>query len=634
MALLKKTQLLLLACIIIMVAMIVFCACNLFFRQSLDIASAQESGEPFVVKATDFDADTLTALWSVTRGNDVVLEPTRGRWSTGSGDFSASSIKIRDAIRETLKKDGVVGDDYNGVVGTLCTIKFDFEDINATIDVAEGVYKEIGASVKAQVGAITTFSPEVYFEYSKDGEDIIATAKATKTAEGYALPVDLPYGKYNVRLVAKDEINFEEVDDKPKEYTTYRYSEWLECAVKKASINLPSTFSIHATYGTTLDGMNNKLNSEAREYLQTEGKFVASDASNQTEDALKNVQNVGDVILSVRDGSYMVTFEFEPKDESYAKTTVRVAVAIDPKEIVLYVKDSFSLAGDQFVYPSYYLSSPNVLVGDDTIEDLHITFDIVNTTTLEKTDGTTVGKFRSVPISGNANYTIKGYPADTQYWQGGGRYWVYNKMIEYTAEDNVKFFVYVNTDLLDNGTVRIVKMNVDEPLEVAGKTFLCAYRITMFDTFGNEFTPTEDYTICWESNPLGAKWVSAYDGGFDFVEANASVGITLKSGQNAIYFFSGDDVQKGYGLIGAYIAIGIVCVIALLVFIPALRRRLICKNSYKNYVYQQEIDIKSVDCEISTENNTPTKAVKTEAKKQRHGKKNKELNGTKRGDKQ
>lgn len=629
-ALLKKTQILLLACLFVMVAMIVFCAFKLFATSPFVVASAQDDKPVFEIIASEFNGTDSSALWSVKQGGDVVFEPTRGKWSTG--DSTAISISIRNAIREKLKAESIVEEDYDGVVGSYCTIQFNFGDINASIDTADGVYNEICVSVNASVEAYTTFSAnDVHFEYTKEGEDGIYEAKATPVEGGYALPKDLPYGNYEARLVAVYETSFENIDDEIKYYTTYRYSNWMECSVKKASINLPTTLSIQATYGTTLADMNGILQQSAMDYLHTAGKFVAMDEGKQVEDELKGEQNVNDVILSVRDGSYTVVFEFVPNDDSYARTSVRVAVKVMPKLIYVRIKDAYSLAGDPLVSPDFYLNNPNELVGDDTIDDLRVAFNVVNTETLAKTDGNTVGKFKTIAISGNKNYTIEGHSADTQFWRGGGRYWVYNKRIECIAQDQTKFFVYTTVELMDGISVEITKMNVDEPLTVEGKVFLCAYTVTMRDAHGNAFTPTENYIVCWESNPQSAQWVSAYDGGFSFVKANPQTGLTLEAGQNAIYFFKDASVKGGQNLIGVWIAVGIVAIAVLAVVIPMLRRYLICKNSYKNYVYMQEIVQQSADCENKTENTAQNNAPKTADKKSRHGKKNKQLNGANRG---
>lgn len=625
-ALLKKTQLLLLACLFVMVAMIVFCALTLFFNSSLYIAQAEEESDAFVVKATNFDADTSMALWSITRGEDVVLEPTVGKWSTS--DSTAISIKSRDVIREQLKKDGVVDKNYNGAVGGLCTILFDFGDVDATLDVANGVYKETNVSVRAYVGAITTYSADlnVYFEYKKEGKEDIKMVKAIPVAGGYALPNNLSYGNYSIRLFALYKFNFEEV-----KYTTYRYGEWMDCSIAKAKINLPEELPIHATYGTTLADMSNNLKEQAN--LQISGVFVPLDAENQSESVLKDVQDIGKTILTVKEGSYTVCFEFVPDDDSYERATVSAILTIDPQSISLMIRDAFSLEGTALVCPDYYLSNPGALVGNDTIDDLDISFDFIDIETLEKIDGSVAGKFKTVAVSGNANYIINGNSADTQFWDGGGRYWVYKEKLEYITEDDVKFYVYINADLVGNGSVRITKMNVDEPLKVEGKVFLCAYRITMFDAFNAEIEPDEDYKICWESNPYKAEWVSAYDGGFDFIKADADVGITLAHNQNLIYFFMDEEVvQKEQSMIGAYIAIGCSALLIGLIAVCLLFKRLfICKHSYENYVYEYENHAKSADCEKSTENIGQDNDAKTENKKQRHGKKNKQINGTKRG---
>lgn len=613
-----------------MVAMIVFCAFNLFVTSPFSVASAQEDKPSFVIIAREFDGIDSSALWSVKQGEDVVFEPTRGKWSTG--DSTAISISIRKAIREKLKAYGIVEEDYNGLVGTYCDIQFDFGDINASIDTAEGVYNEICVSVDASVEAYATFSAnDVHFEYTKEGEDGIYEAKATPVEGGYALPKDLPYGNYEARLVAVYKTSFENIDDQTKYYTTYRYSEWMACSVKKASINLPTTLSIQATYGTTLADMNGILQQSARDYLHTAGKFVAMDEGKQVEDELKGVQNDKDVILNVRDGSYTIVFEFVPNDNSYARTSVRVAVKVEPKLLYVRIKDAYSLTGDPFVVPDFYLNNPNQLVGEDTIDDLRVTFNVVHAETLEKTDGNTVGRFKTIAISGNKNYTLEGHSADTQFWRGGGRYWVYNKRIECVDQDQAKFFVYTTIELMDGISVEITKMNVDEPLTVEGKVFLCAYTIAMRDSNGNVFTPTENYIVRWESNPQSAQWVSAYDGGFSFVKADPQTGLTLEAGQNAIYFFKDASVKGGQNLIGVWIAIGIVAVGILAVAISMLRRCLICKNSYKNYVYMHETVQQSADCENKSENATQNNAPKTADKKPRHGKKNKQLNGTKRG---
>lgn len=631
--LLKRIQVILFACLVIMVAMIAFCTLGLFLAPNLDIAYAQGEDEAFIVSATDYEASSQTALWGITRGDVVVLKPTRGRWSTGEVPTDIA-VTIRRAIGEQLKKDGVVDEDYIGNVGTLCTIKFEFEGIDIDILNGVGVYNEKSVSVSAGVDAITTYTPKnIYFEYhAVDSEDVLV-ATATQVDGGYALPKSLPFGDYLIRLVAEDQFSFEAVDEIPTQYTTYRYSNWLECSVKKASIELPQRLSITPTYGTKVKGMSTLLKSSASAYLKTSGEFVALGASEQTESVFEGVQDVGEAILGVKDGGYMVNFEYVPYDDSYARTTVRVAVVIQPKQIALLISDSFSLEGEPFNYPSYELYNPNELVECDVITDLNVTFDIVDKDTGEKTNGTVVGKFRSVAVSGNANYTIVGYSADTQFWPGGGRYWVYNQKVECTVSDDIKFYVYTTRDIMDNGKVHMSVLNVDEPLKVAGKIFVCAYKIEMFDTFGNSMQPTEDYVISWGENPLGAEWVSAYDGGFDFIKANPEKGIKLASNQNTIYFFKSEPLSKS--IIGAYVGGGIACacVFALIVWVICVyvRRALICKKNYKNYVYECEMTTQSVDCANTKENSAQNKTDNNKEKKPRHGKKNKQKNGTKRG---
>lgn len=640
-ALLKKTQILLLACLFIMIAMIVFCAFNLFATSSLDVAFAQESSDtPFVIKATDFYADYSTALWTVTHGEDVVFSK-RGVWNTG--DSSAVSIEIRNAIREELKQEGVVEKDYDGAVGTYCTIQFDFGDIDATVAVAEGVYSEKSISINASIDAFTTFSPRVYFEYRSDDDDNIKNVNATRIGGGYATPSKgLSYGNYYIRLVAKDETSFEKINGSYRKYTTYRYSEWMECSVEQAKISLPEKLCISAEYGTKLADMNRLLKAQASEYLKnTDGSFIPLDSSAQSESALVDVQNVGDVILDVREGCYSVEYEYVSNDKNYTNAAASVEILITAKRIQLMISDAFSFVGEPLNTPKYYLFNPADLVGDDTIEDLNISFDIVDTSTLEKTDGSVVGKFKTIATTDNTNYTIGGYSADTQFWEGGGRYWVCNKTLESTTEDGIKFFVYINGDIVDNGKVTITKTDVDEPLQVEGKKFLCAYKIVMFDLFGGEISPTEDYTIYWEDIPYGAEWVAIYDDGFDFIKVDSQEGITLKSNQNTIYFFMSEPEKdepkqdgKEESFVGAYVAIGVTIGLALIFIAFMFMERFMGTNIHKNDVYVCENAQQTPDCENNEENISSNNDVQTENKKQRHGKKNKELNGTKRGNKQ
>lgn len=620
-------QVFLLICLLVACAMAVFCVLDLLYAPFKTVAEASFE-QTFVVHAQNY-ADGYCD-WSVTCADKTVLAPTRGKWATG--DNSAASIAVRDAIKAELESQGVEFVGGDSVVGNKCKIEFDFPSIEATLVESEGAYLQRSVVLGASVDRVVNYEvSDVYFEYRTKGEDkIVSNVLARAVDGGYALPLDLTAGEYEIRLVALDRVNFEEVNSTALVYPTYRYSEWLECSVKQAVPDLGERVSINEVpYGTTLSQMGGYIRSALKNF-SVQGKFVPSE-KNKQKNIFSGVENLADVLLKVDDNSHEVIFDFLPDDKSYARAEIKVFIKIVPKVVRLSIKDSFSLAGEALNYPEYSLYTSSELVGGDTITDLGVYFTIMDGES--EIDGNVAGNFKSVAHCTNKNYSIVGYSANTQFFEGGGRYWVYAP-VECIADDNVLFNVYMSKDLMQRCTVKIFRSYMAKTLRVEDKVLVCAYIVAFYDGDCNEITLDEDVRVRWQQNPKGAKWVSAYDGGFCFVEADGQSGIVLAKDQDMIFFFK--DVEQAKMPFGAWIGIGAGCVVALAIFGIVLKKLLrvhMLKKSYKTYVYQLETSEKTADCVIEQKKATTKKVEKSVDKKSRHGKNNKERNRADVGEK-
>lgn len=645
---LKFLQKWLVFCLLIVVAMAMFCALELCVLP--DVAFAQADKYDVVITATDYSKTENTWAVSISCGDQRICEPFRGKFITGDSTavIYRMDVEIRAWLTDTC---GINVQGDSAAIQRYCNLSFVFpEKISA-----EPVYSEVAYTQNICFDATINniegdFEP--YFEYKKkDGSDATSQrAQYDYQTGNYTLSTNnMEYGEYLVRLIANDIMNFEL--DENKEHYTYpisRYSEWFEISVKQAVPNLPSYLAIQSVeYGTTLAGMDDNANNDnnIRKAITVDGKtnlmagtFRPSDK--QTDKFFDGKSDIDDILLDVSDESVIVVYDFVPADKNYAIMQVKVAIKMVPKVVNLYIKEAYSLLGEQLVVPEYFFMNSNPLAGDDTVDDLGIYFEYVNKKG-EHADGSVAGKYLSVAKSSNPNYTIKCWSADNQFVFDGANYWVYNNKIDGILNDGIKFWVYTTWEMQDGVRVEMSRnTSIDESLVVEDKVFVCAYRITFFNKDGSKVEPQGDYVVNWEKNPRNAKWVSAYEGGFSFVKADPEQGIVLGANQNTIYFFADKPTPKSlvalYAVLGALAAVAFGCVCT--VVASAIRRKLICKKNYKNYVYEYEMTTQSADCvdkAQSISQNTPqSKSEKTAVKKSRHGKKNKQINGTKRDSKQ
>lgn len=639
---LKMLQKWLILCLLIVVAMALFCALELHFLPDVAFAQEDKYEDKYDVRITaDNYAQDGIWDWQATCSGDVICEIAGAKFVTG--DETAASYKIELAIREWLKKKGhIIVDGEIAPIRKYCELSFEFSNFDAQLVSSEVAYTQ---NIRATAAiADIAGTPEVKFKYKKkDGSDEKTVSADYDYASGnYTLSTNnMECGEYLVRIVAYDVINFEKNEDETSFFTypVGRESEWMELSIKQAVPNLPSSLAISGVeYGTTLSEMDTIIREKITENGKTaliSGNFIPSD--NQTDKIFEDVSDIGNTLLAVSDESVIVVFDFVPANRSYAIMQVSVAVKMAPKQVGMYIKDAYSLVGEPMIIPEYYFVGSSPFVGDDTADDLGVFFEYVHTTTGEIGDGSIEGAYLSVAKCSNPNYTIYARSSENVFEDRGGRYWIYNNSIEGIFCDDIEFYVLTTWEIQDGVRVEMTRLtNIDEPLVVEDKIFVSAYSIKFFDKNGAQIEPKGDYLVRWEKNPENATWVSLYDGGFSFVKADPDRGITLNATQDKIYFFI--DKDKPVSLVALYVVVGIlgaggICAVCAVV-VCAIRRKLICKKNYKNYVYQYEIAQRSADCDNNVQNKQQNKTEKTVVKKSRHGKKNKQINGSKRDQKQ
>lgn len=638
----KILQKRLVLCLLIVVAMALLCALELHFLP--DVAFAQDDTQDdrynVVISANNYARGGLWD-WKVTCSGDVICEIERAKLVTG--DETAAEYKIDLAIRGWLEDKGhVIADGEIAPIQKYCNLSFEFPSFDAQLVTNEVAYTQnIRATAAIENIAGTS---EVRFQYKKkeDGSDEnTGDAYYDYTSGNCTLSTnEMEYGEYLVCIVAYDVINFETNEDEMFcTYSVERKSEWMELSIKQAVPNLPSSLAISGVeYGTTLSEMNTTIREKITENGKTaliSGSFIPSD--NQTDKIFEGVSDIGNTRLAVSDESVIVVFDFVPDNKSYAIMQVNVAVKMAPKEVRIYIKDAYSLVGEQMITPEYFFVDSAPFVGDDTADDLGMFFEYEHSGTGGIGDGSIAGAYLSVAKCSNPNYKIYARSSENKFEDRGGRYWVYNNGIEGVFNDDIKCYVFTTWGIQDGVRVEMTALtNIDEPLVVEDKIFVCAYTVKFFDKNGAQIEPKGDYFVRWEKNPQNATWVSTYDGGFVFVKADPQSGITLNANQDKIYFFV--DKETPVSLVALYVVVGIlgaggICAVCAAVAC-VVKRKLICKKDYKNYVYQYEIVQRSADCDNNVQNKQENKSAKTTVKKSRHGKKNKELNGNKRDQKQ
>ena len=531
----KKVTIVLICCLLVVLGTAVCALLELYPRDVL-VAEAEDTALPsFVIATADGENWTLSF-----NGQNVDGAECRGAFIEAN-NRNCVALKMYEAIKTCLRESGAnVPDTGDFIIANYCNVSFKLPDISSTVEQNTTKYGSQGVFFGARILQIIS-SPSVAFEYKKEGDEW-KRAYADYTAGGYLFGRGVDAGEYQVRLVATERIRYE-VNEQlvPFEYESVRYGQAFACTIEKAELFVQKQPQKNFVYGASLSDMANTLESTDFCDVNVQGRFVPSAA--QTDTALAGITDPKAAYLGVKDGGYVVHFDFIPDSDNYMPLEqIAVQINVSPRTLYVRIRDAYSLAGEAFAIPKYQIVSS--LVGGDAESDLGISFEY------EADKDVPSMTYRSYITFSNPNYTPDCHSYESQF-ANYGRYFVYAKQVEVVADDGQIFYAFFGSGLMDV----IVKASRIEVENKYGRPIYAAYKFEFVDGDGNDVTPEEAFSITWKNTPEIVEYFAVY--GKDEILDISENGVVLSKQYNVICFIEGNSLAKAF--IPANIALTAIC---------------------------------------------------------------------------
>ena len=520
----KKVTIVLICCLLVVLGTAVCALLELYPRDVL-VAEADDTALPsFVIATADGENWTLSF-----NGQNVDGAECRGAFIEANNP-NCVALKMYEAIKTCLRESGAnVPDTDDFIIANYCNVSFKLPDISSTVEQNTAEYGSQGVFFGARILQIIS-SPSVAFEYKKEGDEW-KRAYADYTAGGYLFGRGVDAGEYQVRLVATERIRYE-VNEQlvPFEYESVRYGQAFACTIEKAELFVQKQPQKKFVYGASLSDMANSLESTDFCDVNVQGRFVPSAA--QTDTALAGITDPKSAYLGVKDGGYVVHFDFIPDSDNYMPLEqIAVQINVSPRTLYVRIRDAYSLAGETFAIPKYQIVSS--LVGGDAESDLGISFEY------EADKDVPSMTYRSYITFSNPNYTPDCHSYESQF-ANYGRYFVYAKQVEVVADDGQIFYAFFGSGLMDV----IVKASRIEVENKYGRPIYAAYKFEFVDGDGNDVTPEEAFSITWKNTPEIVEYFAVY--GKDELLDISENGVVLSKQYNVICFIEGNSLAKAF----------------------------------------------------------------------------------------
>ena len=520
----KKVTIVLMCCLLVVLGTAVCALLELYPRDVL-VAEAEDTALPsFVIATADGENWTLSF-----NGQNVDGAECRGAFIEAN-NRNCVALKMYEAIKTCLRESGAnVPDTGDFIIANYCNVSFKLPDISSTVEQNTTKYGSQGVFFGARILQIIS-SPSVAFEYKKEGDEW-KRAYADYTAGGYLFGRGVDAGEYQVRLVATERIRYE-VNEQlvPFEYESVRYGQAFACTIEKAELFVQKQPQKKFVYGASLSDMANSLESTDFCDVNVQGRFVPSAA--QTDTALAGITDPKSAYLGVKDGGYVVHFDFIPDSDNYMPLEqIAVQINVSPRTLYVRIRDAYSLAGEAFAIPKYQIVSS--LVGGDAESDLGISFEY------EADKDVPSMTYRSYITFSNPNYTPDCHSYESQF-ANYGRYFVYAKQVEVVADDGQIFYAFFGSGLMDV----IVKASRIEVENKYGRPIYAAYKFEFVDGDGNDVTPEEAFSITWKNTPEIVEYFAVY--GKDELLDISENGVVLSKQYNVICFIEGNSLARAF----------------------------------------------------------------------------------------
>ena len=520
----KKVTIVLICCLLVVLGTAVCALLELYPRDVL-VAEAEDTElTSFVIATADGENWTLSF-----NGQNVDGAECRGAFIEANNP-NCVALKMYEAIKTCLRESGAnVPDTDDFIIANYCNVSFKLPDISSTVEQNTAEYGSQGVFFGARILQIIS-SPSVAFEYKKEGDEW-KRAYADYTAGGYLFGRGVDAGEYQVRLVATERIRYE-VNEQlvPFEYESVRYGQAFACTIEKAELFVQKQPQKKFVYGASLSDMANSLESTNFCDVNVQGRFVPSAA--QTDTALAGITDPKSAYLGVKDGGYVVHFDFIPDSDNYMPLEqIAVQINVSPRTLYVRIRDAYSLAGETFAIPKYQIVSS--LVGGDAESDLGISFEY------EADKDVPSMTYRSYITFSNPNYTPDCHSYESQF-ANYGRYFVYAKQVEVVADDGQIFYAFFGSGLMDV----IVKASRIEVENKYGRPIYAAYKFEFVDGDGNDVTPEEAFSITWKNTPEIVEYFAVY--GKDELLDISENGVVLSKQYNVICFIEGNSLAKAF----------------------------------------------------------------------------------------
>lgn len=466
---------------------------------------------------------------------------------------------------------------------------------------------------------VSNFS-SIGVDYCKLGQSTHVQTSSLRFGNG----VDV--GEYDVSVVAYEEFSFD-----GRDYRIQRRSEnSIRCTIEKANLPIPEIQVVQATYGTTAANISAFIrgNISNSEFLNTgTGEFSLCDA--QTDSVFDGVNDKTAVIPSVKDGTYLFKFDYDPSSANYnGLQNIEVLVKIVPKSVTIWVSDVYTLVGQQKdIDQSGYRVEQNDLVVGDTVENLGVKL-------VCEADVNTVGNYMIKAEFDNRNYTPQCRNNYDQFAEGG-KYMVFPQSITVTSPDGEVFEIYREGGFIE---IKSAKIRIlDGQSAIADRKIIRGYRIELIDGDGNVVDNKEKYYVSWSGDMNGAQYVGVGQGTTLVDVSEVSNGVALDKDNCEMYFYVDDfkPTNDEYGWqnillisLATLFAIGLTAV-----WIGCRKAMTIGDVLHDCSVYMRKIEDKNADCAdiIVNQTKNETQSIRKESveipKRQRHGKANKQKNG-------
>ena len=520
----KKVTIVLICCLLVVLGTAVCALLELYPRDVL-VAEAEDTALPsFVIATADGENWTLSF-----NGQNVDGAECRGAFIEAN-NRNCVALKMYEAIKTCLRESGAnVPDTDDFIIANYCNVSFKLPDISSTVEQNTTKYGSQGVFFGARILQIIS-SPSVAFEYKKEGDEW-KRAYADYTAGGYLFGRGVDAGEYQVRLVATERIRYE-VNEQlvPFEYESVRYGQAFACIIEKAELSVQKQLQKKFVYGASLSDMANSLESTDFCDVNVQGRFVPSAA--QTDTALAGITDPKSAYLGVKDGGYVVHFDFIPDSDNYMPLEqIAVQINVSPRTLYVRIRDAYSLAGEAFAIPKYQIVSS--LVGGDAESDLGISFEY------EADKDVPSMMYRSYITFSNPNYTPDCHSYESQF-ANYGRYFVYAKQVEVVADDGQILYAFFGSGLMDV----IVKASRIEVENKYGRPIYAAYKFEFVDGDGNDVTPEEAFSITWKNTPEIVEYFAVY--GKDELLDISENGVVLSKQYNVICFIEGNSLARAF----------------------------------------------------------------------------------------